>query len=109
MIVKAKLARELQDCWGEFLRDLAMNTEDTFLVSIFAQSRVTDLDAGNLCVEMNSNSKFFQDKLEESMKQWIAIFSKHFPEKTIKFYVPSGMEVKAYNSPTVVTSDGEVL
>lgn len=76
--------------WSLFLQKLSQHT-DALLSSIFAQAKAQEPNNENtlLTVELNSNSKFFKDKLEECKKDWLPLFTACFPNhKDIIFQDP---------------------
>ncbi len=83
----AHIAREP---WALFLQKITQLSDD-LLSSIFAQAKaVGPHNTGNLFIaELNSNSKFFKEKLEECKKTWLPLFISCFPEyKDIHFQDP---------------------
>lgn len=76
--------------WEGFLQKI-QTLDDSLLASIFMQAKYLGTDEAhkNAIIQLNSNSKFFKDTLEECKKSWLPIFSVCFPDyRDIIFKAP---------------------
>ncbi len=81
---------EHEPAWTLFLQKIAQ-TSDALLSSIFAQAKACGPQEQQpiFTIELNSNSKFFKDKLDESKKLWLPLFLECFPDlKDVHFIDP---------------------
>jgi len=86
--------------WTSFLQSLAQ-ANDPFLHSIFTQATFVKEDNKQICVQLNTNSMFFKNKIEETKNIWQPVLESAFPGNTGLMFLTAPQQALIPQPPTV--------
>ncbi len=96
--------------WGSFIAQI-ITTKDPLLVSIFQQARFISYnqEINNLTIQLNNNSKFFRDKLEESKEQWLPLLQSNYQNPPNLLFQEAQQGTNEEKSPSLSTNSSTLV